>query len=70
MSAHPAMRPTLLMSVKMVFHFVPVGNTISTTFSPDAKIIGFWDIASANDTMTVDKIADAWGVASLGFFVP
>jgi len=58
------------MSVKMFFHFVPVGNTICTTFSPDANVLVLWGIASANGTIRVDNVAEAWSVASLGFFVP
>ena len=64
------------MSVKMFFHFVPVDNTIWTTFSPNDNVLVLWGIASANgalhcnDTMMVESVAEAWSVASLGFFVP
>src|SRR5450631_4610078 len=55
MGPHPAMRPTSLMSVNMFFHFVPVGNTICTTFSPDDNVLVLWGIASANGTMMVER---------------
>jgi hypothetical protein len=29
-----------------------------------------WGIASANDMMMVESVAEAWSVASLGFFGP
>ena len=67
---HPAIRPTLLMSVNMFFHFVHVNNIIWTTFSPDDKVLVLCGIASANDTIMAGSVADAWSIASLGFFVP
>ena len=70
MAPHPAMRTTSLISVKMFFHFVPIGNAIWTIFSPDANVLVLWDIASANGTMMVDNVVEAWSVASLGFFMP
>ena len=70
MGPHLIMRPTLLMSVKMFFHFVHVGNIICTIFSLDANVLVLQGIASANGTMMVDNVAEAWSVASLGFYVP
>jgi hypothetical protein len=43
----------------MFFHFVPVGNTICTTFSPEDNVLVLWGIASANGTMIVESVADA-----------
>jgi hypothetical protein len=54
----------------MFFHFVPVGNTIWTTFSHEDNVLVLWGIASANGTMMVESVAKAWSVGSMGFFVP
>ena len=58
------------MSFKLFFHFVPMGNTIWRIFSPDDNVVVLCSIGSANDIMMVESIGEAWGVASLGFFVP
>jgi hypothetical protein len=43
----------------MLFYFVPVGNTIYTTFSHEDNIFVLWGIASANDMMMVESVAEA-----------
>ena len=69
MDPQPAMRSILLNSINIFFNFVPVGNTIWTTFSHDDNVLILWGIVSAKCTMMVESVAEAWSVASLDFFV-
>jgi hypothetical protein len=67
---NPTFSPTALTSNNTSFHFVPVGKTFSTTFSPVAKVRVLCGIASARDAMMVARVAVAFLVDSLGFFKP
>ena len=60
----------LVVNMLNVFFFVVYYgiqcNTVGTTFSPKDNVLVLWDIASANGTMMVENVVEAWSVASLG----
>src|SRR5665213_4176754 len=70
MGSKPTFSPTAFTSNNRSFHFVPVGRTFSTTFSPVGSVRVLCDIASARGTMMVARVAVVCLVASLGFCVP
>ena len=51
--SNPIFSPTAFTSYNMSFHFVPVGRTFSTTFSPVVSVRILCGIASARGTMMV-----------------
>ena len=66
MGLHPAM-----LSAKMYSSILcPRVTPFKQFFFLHDNVLTLWDIAPDNDTMMVDSVAEAWNVASLGFFMP
>jgi hypothetical protein len=65
--SYPFIHPS---SNNMSFHFVLVGRTFSTTFSPVVSVRVLCGITSARGAMMVARVAVVCLVDSLGFFKP